>query len=300
MEERWALDRRLLLAAGITGLVCLAQVAGGFLTGSLALLSDAAHVFLDSFALGLAYLARRAARRPPTDRHTYGLHRMEVLAALVNGGTLVAVAVGIVREAVDRLREPSPVLAGPMLAVAAGGLAVNLLIALVLHRHEREDLNVHSAFLHVVGDALSSLGVLAAGVAILVTGWTPADPIVSLGIGGVILVGAARVLRRSLHILAEGAPEGISLREVRERMARVEGVGEVHDLHVWAVSPGFVALSAHVVIADRALSEAEEVLEALKRELAVRFGITHTTIQLECRSCQGTPACPGPGCSEYR
>lgn len=296
MHTHGLMERRLLLAAGITGLVCAGQVLGGLLTGSLALLSDAAHVFLDTLALLLSYIAIRAAGRPPTDRHTYGYHRAQVLAALVNGATLAAVAVGIFREAVGRIRDPSPVLAGPMLAVAAGGLAVNLLVAWMLHRHDRRDLNVHSAFLHVVGDALGSVGVIGAGIVILLTGWTIADPLVSLLIGGVILVGAIRVLKRSVHILAEGVPEGISATAVLERMRDVPDVSEVHDLHVWAVSPGYVALSAHVVIVDQTLSATEEVLTRLKGVLASEFGILHTTIQLECTNCQGAVACLGPRC----
>ncbi len=290
------MERRLLLAAGVTGLVCVGQVVGGLLTGSLALLSDAAHVFLDTFALLLSYVAIRAAGRPPTDRHTYGYHRVQVLTALVNGATLAAVAVGIFREAIGRIRDPSPVLAGPMLAVAVAGLLVNLIVAWMLHRHDRDDLNVHSAFLHVVGDALGSVGVIGAGIVILLTGWTIADPLVSLLIGGVILVGALRVLKRSVHILTEGVPDGMSTAAVLDRMVGVNGVSEVHDLHVWTVSPGYVALSAHVVIADQALSSAEAVMADLKRVLADEFAIAHTTIQLECRNCQGTIACLGPGC----
>jgi len=292
------MERRLLVAAGVTGLVCAGQVVGGLLTGSLALLSDAAHVFLDTFALLLSYAAIRAAGRPPTDRHTYGYHRMQVLAALVNGATLAAVAVGIFREAILRIREPSPVLAGPMLAVAVAGLLVNLIVAWMLHRHDRDDLNVHSAFLHVVGDALGSVGVIGAGIVILLTGWTIADPLVSLLIGVVILGGAVRVLKRSVHILAEGVPEGISAATVLERLRSVPDVSEVHDLHVWTVSPGYIALSAHVVIADQALSAAEAVMDDLKRVLVDGFGIVHTTIQLECRNCQGAIACLGPGCPE--
>ncbi len=302
MHSHVPMERRLLLAAGVTGLVCGGQVVGGLLTGSLALLSDAAHVFLDTFALALSYAALVAARRPPTARHTYGYHRVQVLAALVNGATLAAVAVGIFREAIGRIREPSPVLAGPMLAVAAGGLVVNLAVAWMLHRHDRNDLNVHSAFLHVVGDALGSVGVIGAGIVILLTGWTLADPLVSLGIGLVILLGAVRVLKRSVHILSEGVPEGMSARAVLDRIAAVQGVSEVHDLHVWTVSPGYVALSAHVVIADQSLSAAESVLDDLKRVLHREFGIAHTTIQIECRSCQGAiagldlgcPGCVGP------
>lgn len=288
------LGRRLAVAAGATGLVCAAEVAGGLLTGSLALLSDAAHVFLDAFALALSYVALRAASRPPTSRHTYGLHRFQVLAALVNGGTLAAVAVGIFREAARRLYDPVPVWAKPMLAVAAGGLAVNLAVALLLHSHDRDDLNVHSAFLHVVGDSLSSIGVLGAGVVILLTGWTLADPLVSLVIGSVILVGAVRVLVQAVHILVEGVPRGMSAEEVQRRLEGVPGVRGVHDLHVWAVSPGYVALSAHVVVADQTVSQAEALTGKLRRLLAEEFGIGHATIQVECTGCP--EACPGPGC----
>jgi cobalt-zinc-cadmium efflux system protein len=289
------IERRLLLAAGFTGLVCVGQVVGGLLTGSLALLADASHVLLDAFALGLSYAAIRAAARPPSDRLSYGYHRVQVLAALVNGATLAAVAVGIGHEAIGRIRDPSPVLAGPMLAVAGVGLLVNVIVAWALHKHDRHDLNVHSAFLHVVGDALGSVGVMVAGGVILVTGWTVADPVVSLVIGGVVLVGAARVLRRAVHILAEGVPDGMEVSRVVKAMSDVRGVSEVHDLHVWTVSPGYVALSAHVVIADQTLSAACDVMANLKRALADEFGIHHTTIQLECTNCQGGIVCLGPG-----
>ncbi|SQD93249.1 conserved membrane protein of unknown function [Candidatus Bipolaricaulis anaerobius] len=294
MATRSHSEGRLLLAAGITALVCVAEVVGGLLTRSLALLSDAAHVFLDAFALALSYAALKAARRPPTDRHTYGYHRVQVLAALVNGATLAAVAVGIFWEAIGRIRNPSPILAGPMLAVAGAGLVVNISVAGVLHRHDRHDLNVHSAFLHVVGDALGSVGVIGAGVVILATGWTIADPLVSLAIAVLILVGAVRVVRRAGHILVEGTPEGMRASSVLKAMSGVPGVAEVHDLHVWTVSPGYVALSAHVVIADQALSRAGAVMADLKRVLADEFGISHTTIQFECANCQGTSACLGP------
>jgi cobalt-zinc-cadmium efflux system protein len=262
----------------------------------LALLADAAHVLLDAFALGLSYAAIRVAARPPSDRHTYGYHRAQVLAALVNGATLAAVAVGIFREAISRIRDPSPVLAGPMLAVAAAGLFINVVVAWTLRKHDRHDLNVHSAFLHVIGDALGSVGVIAAGLVILLTGWTLADPVASILIGAVIMVGAGRVLRRSVHVLAEGVPDGMEVSRVLKAMFNVRGVSEVHDLHVWTVSPGYIALSAHVVIADQALSAAATLMDGLKRVLAEEFGIHHTTIQFECTNCQGTLACVGPGC----
>jgi cobalt-zinc-cadmium efflux system protein len=276
---------RFVLSLALTGVIFLAEVGGGIWTGSLSLLSDAAHVFLDAFALALSYVALRLSERPPDDRHTYGYHRAQVLAALANGASLLVVAVGIFREAWSRLREPADVLAGPMLVVAVVGLVVNLLVALVLREHEHGDINVRSAFLHVLGDALASVGVIAAGVVIAVTGWTTIDPLVSIVIGAIILIGAGRLVLRSVHILTEGMPGDLTASEVGETMRSVSGVKEVHDLHVWTVSPGYVALSAHVVLADQALSETAPVMAALRTTLSEQFGIQHTTIQFECASC---------------
>ena len=207
----------------LTALILVAEVGGGLWTGSLALLSDAAHVFLDVFALGMSYVALRLAALPPDDRHTYGFHRMQVLAALFSGATLLLVAFEIFREAWDRFHHPAPVLVGPMLVVAIVGLVVNLVVALVLREHDHHDLNVRSAFLHVVGDALASVGVIAAGIIILLTGWTLADPLVSVLIGLIILLGSGRVLREAVHILAEGMPEGIKASTVAEAMGGVPG-----------------------------------------------------------------------------
>ena len=278
-------QNRLILSLALTGLILLAELLGGLWTSSLALLSDAAHVFMDIFALGMSYGALRAAALPPDDRHTYGFHRLQVLAALANGATLLLVAFEIFREAWARFRNPAPVLAGPMLIVAVVGLVVNLIVALVLRQHDHHDLNVRSAFLHVLGDALASIGVIVAGVVILFTGWQWVDPLVSVLIGLIILVGSGRVLRESVHILAEGMPEGLKASQVAEAMGRVTGVEGVHDLHVWTVSPGYVALSAHAVLADQALSQTQEVMDGLKRILADEFGIAHTTIQFECVRC---------------
>lgn len=284
--------RRLVVSLVLTGLILAAEVVGGLWTGSLALLSDAAHVFLDGFALGMSYLALRLAALPPDDRHTYGFHRMQVLAALLNGVTLLLVAVEIFREAWARFHDPAPVLAGPMLAVAAVGLAVNLAVALILRRHDHHDLNVRSAFLHVAGDALASVGVIVAGVIILLTGWQWVDPLVGVLIGLIILLGSGRVLRESVHILAEGMPEGLTAAQIAEAMRQVPGVVEVHDLHVWTIGPRYTALSAHVVLADQALSQTQDVMAGLKRALADEFGIEHTTIQFECASCgQGAILC---------
>lgn len=282
-----------MLSLSLTGLIFVAELAGGLLTRSLALLSDAAHVFLDIFALALSYVAIRLTSLPPNDRHTYGYHRLRVLAALANGATLLLIAFEIFREAIRRFSNPEPVLAGPMLAVAVVGLVVNLIVASVLRGHDHGDLNVRSAFLHVLGDALASVGVIIAGVVIVLTGWTVVDPLISLVIGVIILVGSGNVLRKASHILVEGVPHGLTATEVADAMNDVHGVSKVHDLHVWTVSPGYIALSSHVVLDDQSLSEAQSIMENLKGMLDQQFGIEHTTIQVECQSCaEGTIICP--------
>jgi cobalt-zinc-cadmium efflux system protein len=276
---------RFVAALALTAVILVAEIAGGLITHSLALLSDAAHVLLDMLALALSYIALRLAARPADDRHTYGYHRFEVLAALANGSLLILMAFGIFREAVRRFSEPQPVLAGPMLVVAVIGLAVNLVVIKVLGEHDHDDLNVRSAWLHVLGDMLSSVGVIAAGLIILLTGWTVADPVVSVLIGCVILIGAGRVLRQALHILLEGAPEGLSPDQVHSAMREVPGASAVHDLHIWTVSPGYVALSAHVVLDERGSADGQDVQTGLRQMLAARFNIHHTTIQVECADC---------------
>jgi cobalt-zinc-cadmium efflux system protein len=286
-------ERRFLLSLALTGLIFLAELVGGLLTRSLALVSDAVHVFLDAFALALSYVALRLSSLPPDDRHTYGYHRLQVLAAFVNGATLLLVAFGIFREAWMRLSNPEPVLAGPMLVIAVVGLVANLIVALILREHSREDLNVRSAFLHVLGDTLASVGVIVAGVIIALTDWMLIDPLASVLIGAIILIGAGRVLRESMHILVGGVPRGLTATEVAGAMQEVPGVSKAHELHVWTVSPGYVSLSAHVVLGDQSLSEAQSIMDALKAVLAEQFGIEHTTIQFECASCApGTIICP--------
>jgi len=280
---------KFVLSIVITSLTLVAEIVGGILTGSLALLSDAAHVFLDILALALSYGAVRLALRAPSEKHTYGFHRMKVIAAFINGATLVVVALEIFREAISRFGHPQPVIAGPMLIVAVIGLVANLVVALVLGHHEHDDLNTRAAFLHVLGDALSSVGVIAAGIVILFTGWTWVDPAVSLFIGAIILSGAFRVLKEAIHILNEGAPEDAGIPEVSKAMAAVAGVLEAHDIHVWTVGPGYKVLSAHVLLSDQALSETDGVMHELKEVLAHRFGIEHTTIQFECANCGQGP-----------
>ena len=288
------IERRFALSMALTSLILVAEVFGGLWTGSLALLSDAAHIFLDILALALSYAALRIAAWPADDRHTYGYHRWQVIAALTNGATLLLVAFGIFREAWNRFQAPEPILAGPMLVVAIIGLVVNLIVALTLSGHDHNDLNVRSAFLHVLGDALSSVGVIVAGVVILFTGWLWVDPLVSVLIGVIVLAGSGRVLRAALHILIEGAPDGVTTTQVRPALRTVPGVSDVHDLHIWTVSPGYVALSAHVVLADASFTgaHAEGVQGQIRALLGERFGIRHTTVQLECAHCgQGIVSC---------
>jgi cobalt-zinc-cadmium efflux system protein len=284
--------RRFVVSIVLTGLIFMAEFGGGLWTGSLALLSDSAHVFMDIFALGLSYLALRAAALPPNDNHTYGYHRLQVLAALANGATLLLIAFEILREAWGRFLHPERILAGPMLVIAAVGLIVNLIVAFTLRQHDHQDLNTRAAFLHVLGDALASVGVIGVGLILLFVNWAWLDPLVSVLIGMLILLSSGRVLKESIHILAEGMPAGMSASAVAETMRHVPGVKEVHDLHVWTVAPGYNALSAHIIIADRALSQTAEIMSALKKALHESFAIQHTTIQLECKNCgQGTVAC---------
>lgn len=285
------MGKRFLISIGITLAILLAEVIGGYWTGSLALLSDAAHVFMDVFALVLSYIALRLSSLPPDDRHTYGFHRLEVLAALINGVTLGVIAIEIFSESWARWQNPQPVKSVEMLVIAGIGLVANLAVVFVLgghdHEHEeneREDLNVRSAFLHVVGDAISSVGVIIAAVIIWRTGWIWVDPLMSVMIGVLILLSSWRVLKSSLHILVEGVPEGMSIVEVGQVMSEVAGVDEVHDLHVWSLCSGHVALSAHVVTANQPLTESDGLMADLKRRL-LKLGIEHTTIQFECAAC---------------
>lgn len=279
-----AVQKKFILSIILTALILVAEVVGGIWTGSLALLSDSAHVFMDIFALALSYLALRLSALPADDQHTYGWHRLEVLAALVNGLTLLVIGLGIAYEAVERFINPRPVMGLEMLIIAVLGLIVNLVVAFVLNSHEaHHDLNVRSAFLHVVGDAISSIGVIAAAIILWLTGWTPADPLVSLGIAALILVSAVRLLRSSLHILVEGTPEGLSPKEIAAEMGTVPGVVSIHDFHIWNICSGHISLSAHIVT-DSHRAE-NTVLTDLKNLLAARFGIDHSTLQVEPSPC---------------
>jgi cobalt-zinc-cadmium efflux system protein len=269
----------LLGALGLTGGFTIVEVLAGFWTGSLSLLADAAHMVTDVGGLALALFAIWIAARPPTPAKTYGYYRVEILAALVNGVVLLAVAAVILVEAYERVMRPRAVLAGPMLAVAVAGLGVNLTSAWLLRRGARNSLNVRAAYLEVLADALSSVGVIAAGAVILSTGWTPIDPLLSAVIGAAIVPRTWRLLVQAVNVLLEGTPAHIRLDDIERAMGTVSGVRRVHDLHVWTLTSGRDAMSAHVVVDD--LSSADRLLDRLHALLHARFGIDHTTIQIE-------------------
>lgn len=263
----------------LTGGFMLVELIGGLITGSLALLADAGHMFTDTAGLALALFAIWAAARPPTPAKTYGYYRAEILAALVNALILLVVAGVILVEAYARLRVPRDVQAFPMLVVAAVGLGVNLVSARLLHHDAEHSLNVRAAYLEVLTDALSSVGVIAASVVIMVTGWTLADPLVSVGIALFIVPRTWSLLKQAVNVLLEGTPAHLDLGEIEAAMVDVEGVRRVHDLHVWTLTSGREAMSAHVVVSD--IRQSERLLDALHAVLHTRFGIDHTTIQLE-------------------
>jgi len=293
-------QKRFIFSIALTSLILVAEIIGGIWSGSLALLSDAAHVFSDIFALGLSFFALRLAARPPDDRHSYGWHRAEVIAALINGASLLVIAVGIWVEAVNRWRSPVEIKSTEMMIIAVIGLVVNIVVALILggHDHDHEhthahtdqkrserNLNVHSAYLHVLGDLISSVGVIVAALLIRITGARWIDPLISILIGMIILVSAYRVLRRSLHILNEGVPDGLSMREIHHSITSLPEIEAVHDLHVWNLGAEQVALSAHIILQPGGLSQQALVMENVKSMLAAQFGIGHTTLQFEETHC---------------
>lgn len=280
---------RLIFAILLTAVTLVAEIAGGIWTNSLALLSDAAHVFLDLFALLLSLAAVKLATIPASERHTFGFHRSEVFASFINGLTVFLMALGILYEAWGRLASPQEVKSLPMLIVAVIGLAMNLLAAKALHVHSHDDLNVKSAFLHVLGDAAASVGVIIGAVIMYFTGWYLPDALISVGIGLLILTGAGRVLRDSVHILMEGVPRGLKLTEVAAAIRDIEGVRDVHHLNIWTVCSHILSLSVHVDIDTGNENRRVEILHAMEHMLEERFRITHTTIQMECATCMNGP-----------
>ncbi len=278
-EERRKDARRLFFALGLTGTIAVAEVVGGFLTNSLALMSDAGHMLTDISALALSLLALWFAGKPADQKKTYGYYRMEILSALVNGVLLLGITGFILWEAWERLRAPAEVKLGPMAVVAAIGLLANL--GALGFLHSTHSMNVRGAFLHVLGDALSSVGVLLGAGLMALTGWFIVDPLISLLISVVIVYGAVKLVRDAVDVLLEAVPAHVDMPAVKELLLKVQGVREVHDLHVWTISSGMYALSAHLVVEDPMVCNNDTILSAVKHELNDRFGIDHTTIQIE-------------------
>jgi cobalt-zinc-cadmium efflux system protein len=277
-HQRHAPGGALRVAAALTVAFALVEAAGGWWTGSLALLSDAGHMLTDGAALGLAAAAAWMARRPPSERHSYGLGRAEIVAALLNSATMLLIVVALGYESIVRIREPAPVNGAAAAVIALAGLALNLVILRRLSPHGH-DLNARAARLHVLGDALGSIAALLSGVIIALWGWTRIDPIASLAICVLIAISSVRLLRESLHALMEGVPHGLSVETVGSEMASVGGVVSVHDLHVWMLSGSRMALSAHVVVAS--MAHWERTRRDLQSRLHEKFGIDHVTLQPE-------------------
>ncbi len=279
--------RRLAVVLVLAGGYMVAEVVGGWLTNSLALLADAGHMLSDVAALGLSWFALWIAERPPTPRRTYGYHRTEILAALVNGAALIAVSVLIFVEAYHRLLQPPRVEGAAMLAIAAGGLVVNLLGLWILNSGRQESLNIRGAWLHVLTDALGSIGAMAAGAFIWAFAWYWVDPTASALIGLLVVYSAWQLIREATSVLMECAPRGIDVDQVQEAILETDGVLDVHDLHVWTITSGLDALSAHVVAEPQ--DEPADLLARLRTMLHERFGIDHLTIQMEPEDFEERP-----------
>jgi cobalt-zinc-cadmium efflux system protein len=297
-------QQRLGIALILTTSYMVVEFVGGILFNSLALLADAGHMLSDVMALGLSWVALQIGKRSATDTHTFGFKRTEILAALFNGVALWAIVGIIFYEAAHRFFTPQVVQGTGMLTVASVGLAVNLIMAALLFRNRRENLNIKGAFLHVVSDALGSMGAIVAALIIIMSGYYWADPLVSVLIGMLVLYASWGLVKESVRILMEGVPTGVDIREIEEKMVQQEGVCCVYDLHVWSITSNRHALSAHVVLSDEQ-DNRKRVLTELNEILQDRFHIDHTTIQLEAShdmrpTCERMFCRPGTSCSEFQ
>jgi cobalt-zinc-cadmium efflux system protein len=287
-------DQRLVFwALLLTGGFMVAEVIGGLLSGSLALLADAGHMLTDTAALALAWFALRLVQRPNDHRRTYGYHRAQVLAAFVNGLTLVAIVGWILLEAARRFADPVPIAGWPMLTVAGLGLVVNLAAFALLRRGDQDNLNLRGAALHVLGDLLGSVAAIVAALVILWTGWLPIDPLLSIAVALLILRSAWVLIRRSAHILLEGAPPWLDVGELRQTLcAEVPALDDIHHVHVWMLTTERPLLTLHAQVA--AGTDSQQALAAIHAVLRARFGIDHATVQIETVGCADDPVAAGP------
>jgi len=278
--------KKLSITLGITFFLFLVEVIGGIISNSLALLSDAGHVFTDSFALILSLLASIIVRKPSGKKATYGYHKIGILAAFINGVSLIVISGLIFFEGYKRLLNPPEINSDLMLSIAFFGFLGNLLMAWILgHRHE--DLNIKSAWLHVIGDTVSSAGVIIAGLIIKYTGWLIIDPLISWFVGVIIILGGIRVVKDSLWIFLDFVPKGFDVEEITEKIKKINGIVDVHDIHIWSIGYGVPAFSAHVVVDVQLLSDADKVRKKIEKELA-HTGIKHSVIQIECIKCENS------------
>lgn len=284
----------LLIALSITVLMMIAEVIGGLLSNSLALLSDAGHMLIDNISLVLSFFAMKFATMPATDKKTFGFYRLEILAALINGVTLVLISLYIIYEAYFRIVHPQPVQGTLMLVIAAIGLVANIIGAAVLMKHRHTNLNIHGAFLHILGDAAVSVGVIIGGIVIMSTGWYLIDPILSILISCVIIYGAWELLKESVNILLESAPSHLNIEAVAAEIATIKGVQEAYHIHLWTLTSGVYALSAHILIDDQPVSGSKNLIEEIRSLLLQKFNIAHSTLQLECERCELGGVCSIP------
>ena len=277
---------RLVTALVIVALVAALEFWGGLRANSIALLTDAVHVCMDVFALGIALFALLGSQRPATLRKTFGYGRLEILGAVLNGSVLLAATAFIAFEAVHRLFVPQRP-EGEIMSIVAGiGFVANAGVGFLLMRHSAENLNMQAALFHIAGDALGALAVIIGGAVIATTGAAWIDPALSLFVAAIIIAGVVRVLRDATDVLLEGVPRGLHVGDVRDAMAAVPGIQAVHDLHVWAIGTGSLALSAHILVNDRRVSEASVIMRQLDTLVRDRFGVSHVTLQFECENCQ--------------
>ena len=277
--------RRVMVALVLTGTFMLVEIVGGILSGSLALLADAGHMLTDTMALSLAAMAFHVSKRPPDGSLTYGYQRFQILAAFVNGLSLLAVVGWILFEAVSRFITPRDVMGEMMLVVATAGLIINLISFTVLHTGDKENLNIRGAALHVAGDLLGSIAAIVAAIIIIYTGWTPIDPILSVAVAALILKSAWSLVKRSAHILLEGAPEWLNVDSMQERIvANVPGVGEIHHVHIWGLTPQQLMLTMHLSLTERVSSQSD-VIRRVKTFLKKEYGIGHSTIEVDVDGC---------------
>jgi cobalt-zinc-cadmium efflux system protein len=278
-------QRNMLAVVSITAGIMITEIIGGILANSLALLSDAGHMLTDILALCLSLAAMRFARKPPTPAKTFGFYRLEILAAFFNGMLLFIISLYIFYEAYHRLVDPREIKGLYMLLVAVIGLLANGVGIAILRKSALRSLNVRSAFFHLMGDTISSGGVIAGGLVIIYTGWYMVDPIISILIGGLILRGAYGLVRESIDILLEATPKDINVEELIGDLVRIKGVKEVHHLHLWTITSGLYAMSAHVVINDLLISKSSQILEEIEKLLQGKYSMEHITIQFESESC---------------